>query len=293
MVRHIAAALVALCLCPSLLSAQTTTIKVTVPSADVYAGPSTGTPVIGHVPSGTVLVVTRELGSWVRVNWPAAQDGNGFVHVSKGTMSTNALADNRPAGSPSSMQATARRPVTAGNAPVARARSGEQPVVQNPLYVVPPSHIFGVGGLIAGPNAGFGASARAWSRERFGIQFDVARYAVTSAVVPDRVRSVQFEPSLLYSIRDHVTDYWWLRPYVGSGVSVQHQTFTSAAAPTLDPVSDNGVGYHVFGGGEIAFASLPRFAISADVSYRWLDPPFVGFETNGLGIAVSGRWYVR
>ncbi|MGE5243102.1 MAG: SH3 domain-containing protein [Betaproteobacteria bacterium] len=292
MVRHIAAVLVALFIGPSWLTAQTT-MTVTVPSADVYLSPSTGSPVIGSAPKGTVLAVTRELGSWVKVAWPDARNGVGYVHVSKGTIAGGSPTGDRAVASvsPSAQPATRRVPTTVPGA--ASAASGEQPVLLNPMYVAPPSHAVGVGGLLAGPNAGFGASARAWRHDRLGIQFDVSRYALTGVAAAGRVTSIEFEPSVLYSMPDHVTDYWWLRPYIGSGLSVQRQTFTSGTAGTVAPVSDSRAGFHVFGGGEVAFASMPRFAVGVDVSYRWLSTPFAGFETDRLGIAVSGRWYVR
>jgi hypothetical protein len=57
---------------------------VTVPSADVYKGPSNATPVIGHASRGTALSVSRNLGGWVKVPWPDAADGVGYVRMSMG-----------------------------------------------------------------------------------------------------------------------------------------------------------------------------------------------------------------
>ena len=82
MFRHRAAAfvLVLVAAVPATVVAQDTMITVTTASADVYKSPSTGSPVIGHAARGAQLPVTRELGSWVRVAWPSAPDGVGFVH---------------------------------------------------------------------------------------------------------------------------------------------------------------------------------------------------------------------
>ena len=74
MIRLAAAVAVVVCLSPAWLCAQTAVLTVKTTSADVYKSPSTGSPVIGHAPRGTVLAVTRELGSWVKVSWPGAQD---------------------------------------------------------------------------------------------------------------------------------------------------------------------------------------------------------------------------
>jgi hypothetical protein len=53
------------------------------------------------------------------------------------------------------------------------------------------------------------------------------------------------------------------------------------------------VGFQTFGGGEFTFSSVPRFAVSADVGYRWAREPFAGFELGGLGFSLSGHWYVK
>ena len=76
MIRRAAALVLALTLNPTLLRAQDTVLTVNVSSADVHKGPSTVTPVIGHVSRGTVLPVSRNLGSWVKIAWPGAQDGS-------------------------------------------------------------------------------------------------------------------------------------------------------------------------------------------------------------------------
>ena len=64
------------------------TVKLTVneASANVHKSPSVGSPVIGKAPRGTALVVTREVGDWVKVSWPSAADGAGYVRVSAGTL---------------------------------------------------------------------------------------------------------------------------------------------------------------------------------------------------------------
>ena len=79
MIRHAAAIAFSLCLNASWLCAQSTVFTVNTASADVHKSPSTGGPVIGQAPRGTVLEVTRELGSWVKVVWPEGQDGVGYA----------------------------------------------------------------------------------------------------------------------------------------------------------------------------------------------------------------------
>jgi uncharacterized protein YraI len=79
-------AIAAVSLAPTALWAQNTVLTVTVESAEIYKAPTTASPIIGHSPRGTALVVTRELGSWVKISWPDAQDGVGYVHVTRGTV---------------------------------------------------------------------------------------------------------------------------------------------------------------------------------------------------------------
>ena len=61
MSRRTAAVVLALTLNQAPLRAQDTVLTVDVPSADVHKGPSTVTPVIGHVPRGTVIPL---FGNW-------------------------------------------------------------------------------------------------------------------------------------------------------------------------------------------------------------------------------------
>ena len=131
MTRRAAAVLLVLTLFPAVLYAQDTALTVTVQSADVYKGPSTGTPVIGHAPKGDVLPVVRNLGSWVQVAWVAAPDGIGYVHTTMGrlsmpngsspatttTTSSRALSSPAPASTPAQVPlSTAQRtPASAGD----------------------------------------------------------------------------------------------------------------------------------------------------------------------------------
>ncbi len=300
MIRHAAAVAIALCLNPTWLSAQTTVLTVNAPSADVYLGPSMGSLIIGHVPKGTALPVTRELGSWVKVSWPDAQDGVGYVHVSMGLVrhdSPSVPTPNQQAGltsappAPPTLEPASLTQVTT---PVERPVPS-QPGLIRPVYVSPSTHLIGIGGLMGSSNLGFGVTARAWSRRRFGMQLDVSRSAQTSAEAeaPGRVTSTQFEPSLLYSLRDQVTDYVWMRPYLGSGVNFRRQTLSSTTPGAEPSISENKSGLQIFGGGELTFAGAAQFALSADVGYQWARTRFAGVDLGGPTVSVSGHWYVK
>jgi hypothetical protein len=73
MTRRAAAIVLALTFTRAVLHAQDATLTVIVPSADVHKGPSTITPVIGHMSRGAALPVSRSLESWVRIPWPSAR----------------------------------------------------------------------------------------------------------------------------------------------------------------------------------------------------------------------------
>ena len=296
MVRRMAAVVLALTLNPTSVRAQDAVLTVTVPSADVHKGPSTVTPVIGHVSRGTVLPVSRNLGSWAKVAWPDAPEGIGYVHVTMGRLgpsSVGASAANmspRTSSAPASaISAPASAPPTI---PAVTRKSGERMAVRGELSDTPITHIFGVGGLV-GPMSSFGATARAWRSDHLGIQFAFTRDAMRSDVAAGRVTSIRFEPGVVYALFDRVTDYVWFRPYVGSALSVRHQTWKLSGPATMETASDNGMGFRVFGGSELTFAAVPWFGLSAELGYRRFPTPFPGFEADRLSVSIAGHWYIK
>jgi hypothetical protein len=234
MTRRAAAVLLVLTLFPAVLYAQDTALTVTVQSADVYKGPSTGTPVIGHAPKGDVLPVVRNLGSWVQVAWVAAPDGIGYVHTTMGrlnipnasspattaTTSSRALSSPAPASTPAPVPlSTAQRtPASAGDRLPPSGQSGGSPI----------SHIVGVGGMV-GTMSSFGATARWWRNKHVGVQVGLTRDAMSSDTAAGRVTSMQIEPGVVYALFDRVPGYLWIRPYVGSALSFRHQTWKDTA----------------------------------------------------------------
>jgi hypothetical protein len=293
MTRRTAALILAITLNPALLVAQDTVLTVNVPSADVYKGPTIVTPVIGHVPRGTVLPISRNLGSWVKIAWPDASDGVGYVHVTMGRLGPS--SGDAPARSVSPRAASAPAPVTTTIPLKGRTSVGEQVVPRGQLNGTPASHIFGVGGLLGsigslGSMSNFGATVRAWRNNRLGIQFGLTRDTMPAGA--GRQTAIQLEPGVVFSLFDRVGDYLWIRPYVGSTLTVRRQTF-SVPGLGLEPTVDNGVGFRVFGGSELTFASIPRFGLSADLGYRRFPTPFPGFEANPLSVSIAGHWYVK
>jgi Bacterial SH3 domain len=315
MIRHVAAVAVFICLSPSSLLAQSPQFTVKADAANVHKSPSTGSPVIGKVFRGTVLTVTRELGSWVRISWPAAQDGVGFVHMNTGTLANGSLPVSRPTAgrtTPSTTPTTAGRttPSTTPTTSIARRPAPEVPPpattgaqAPRPVAVAQPApapggsgsipHFVGLGGRMGGSTLGLGASARASVGHRFRVQLEVSRYTHSIAVAQPRLTSVQIAPSLLYSLPDRVTDYVWVRPYFGGGMAVYRSTLSSGTSAAGTSLTDRRFGRQIFGGVEVAFASAPRFSVSTDFGYRWPQTPFVGFELGGQGLSVSGHYYVK
>ena len=167
MTRQVATVAFVILLSPAVLSAQTQTaapaaVQTTEfrvnTAATIYRSPSTGSPVVGTARRGTVLPVTRELGSWVRVSWPDAEEGAGYVHISSGSLT-------RTGEAPATRDLT---PTMSGPAPMPMMASTSDPtasVQQQPtnmytgtVYVPQPTHVVGLGGnseqssLEAGPS---------------------------------------------------------------------------------------------------------------------------------------------
>jgi hypothetical protein len=298
MVRRMAAVVLALALSPAPVRAQEAVLTVSVASADVHKGPSTVTPVIGHVSRGAVLPVSRNLGSWVRIAWPDAPEKVAYVHVTMGRLGPSTGAD---APAPNMSPRTSPAPASTVSAPaaatttippVARKPARERMALRGELNGPPITHIFGVGGLV-GSRTTFGGSARAWRTDHLGIQLAFTRDALTSDVAAGRVTSLRVEPGVVYGLFDHVSDYVWIRPYVGSVLSFRHQTLKVSTPAVVEPASDNGMGFRVFGGSELTFAGAPRFGLSAELGYRRFPTPFPGFETDRLSASIAGHWYIK
>ena len=296
MIRKIATGAVVLCLMPSLLFAQTTPsvpgphFTISIMSADVHKSPSLGSAIVGRAPRGRTLEVVRELGDWVKVTWPETQEGFGYLHVSMGRLIRGGVGGQVDAGG-----AGATRPgsqstwISPQNQHVDHVVTS--PASNRTVYVAPPTHFVGIGGRMSGSTLGIGVTGRVWSRGSLGGQIDVSRIAQTSPVTADRVTSVQFSPSVLYGFADFVTDYVWLRPYVGAGTSLHRHTMSGITPETS--VSESTFSFQSFGGAEVTLASVPRFALSIDAGYDWAKTPFAGYKVGGLGFSVSGRWYFK
>jgi outer membrane protein W len=144
---------------------------------------------------------------------------------------------------------------------------------------------------MGGSTMGYGASARGWSQRRIGAQFDVSHYSMTSILAVGNLSATQMAPSVLYSMRDHITDRVWMRPYAGAGVAWSHATLSDVTPGFSE--SANTLGARFFVGSEFMFANVPQFGLSLDGGYYHMPAPFVGFEPKGVGVAVAAHWYVK
>ena len=292
MIRHAAAVVVVLLLSPSWVTAQGTELTVNVASASVHKSPSTASPVIGQAARGARLHVTREVGDWVKVSWPAAADGIGYVRVSVGTMAqatgSKTPIQNTATASRTTVQPTPR---VATSTTVDASQTGNRLPVRSAAPTTGASHVLGLGARLGGPSFGVGVSGRAWALGRLGVQFDLARYNITNPINLGTMSSTEFGPSLLYAFNDRVADYTWLRPYVGAGLNFYRSSITSPGLGV--DVSDSRYGSQLFGGGELSFASVPQFAISTELSYRWFNAPAEGLDLGGIGLGVAGHWYIK
>lgn len=296
MIRHAAAVAIVLLLSQSWVTAQSPELTVNVSSASVHKAPSTASPVIGQAARGARLEVTRNVGDWVKVVWPTAPDGVGYVRVSVGSVSNGTVAPltntatAKSAGVPPS-QRVVTTPVIVPGDQTAQTQTGNR----LPVRTTSPSssgttHRFGVGVLMGGPSFGLGVGARAWAHKRLGVQFDLAHYEVSSPIDLGSMSTTDFGPSVLFSFNDHVADYTWLRPFVGAGMNFYKSSLTS---PLLGDMSDSRYGSQMFGGAELSFASVPQFAVSTQLSYRWFNEPRQGYDLGGVGVSLAGHWYLK
>jgi len=159
-----------------------------------------------------------------------------------------------------------------------------------PASGTPVTHLFGLGATVGGSTFGYGASARAWRRNHVGVQLSFSHNRFTSTTAPGQIASTQIQPSVLYALSNRVSDYLWVRPYVGSGVTLFQQTLSGDTPGTT---SDHGLGWQAFGGTEASFAAMPQFALSADVGYQRWRTAFAGFDPSGISLSLSAHWYVR
>jgi hypothetical protein len=273
------AILVLLFVSPVWLSAQGAKFSVESP-ASVHKAPSIGSPAIGQVQRGVVLEVTRDLGSWVKVPWPDAPDGVGYVHTSWGIR----IAAVTPR--------TADESALTGK-PTQHANAANLSSALPSGYVMPPAHVVGLGGQVGGSMVGAGMNARTWLHDRLGLQLEVSRTSLTGPIASQQLTATQFSPSLLYSLSNLMTDYVWVRPYLGAGPRVVRRTLGVGSQVGGKTVSQSSVGLQTFGGGEFTFASMPRFSVSADIRYGWIEDTQPDFELDGLGFSLSAHWYVK
>ncbi len=313
MIRYTAAAAVALMLGASPLHAQSVAVfTITAAKADVHADPSTGSRVVGTTEKGTTFEVTRELGSWVRVNWPAMPNGGGYLHTSWGTLAHGTVTspgstktvEPSASSSPTRVSASAAAPSPLpSRAPVAlssttpvdlstgRASQTGLAAPRPSAPVVVPTHIVGIGGRMAATENAFAASGRLWASDAFGVQLELGRSMTGAATFGGRVRTTTIGSSAVFSTPDLVSDAMLVRPYVGAGASLYRGTLS--LTPGVATSADRGFGYQLFGGGEFTWAGIPHLAVSAELRREWAPTLFPGFDTSGLGLGLSAHWYVK
>jgi len=289
MIRHVAAIALAMCLNPSWLFAQTARLTVGVQSADVHRNPSMGSPVIGHAPLGTSIEIKRDLGSWVAVAWPSGDYGVGYMHVLTGTIARDALSRN-PNDPLIAPVFSSTPPKSARNVMIEPPRPREELATPR-RPPTPPSHILAVGGRVGPTTMGAGGSARMWRDDRFGGQLVFAHTDLVSTLIPEHLSSTVIEPSMLYEFGNRMGEYLWMRPYVGTGVHLRHQTLRH---PNFaQGTSQTRLGAQAFGGAEFAISTLPRFTVSLDIGYHWAQDPVPAYDLKGVGAAFSAHWYVK
>jgi opacity protein-like surface antigen len=307
MIRHVSAVTIALCLSTSPVYAQTaaqqgTEITVRTTPADVHKSPTVASAVIGNAPVGTTLEIRRNLGSWVAVPWPAGDNGIAFLHVNAGTIANRAPVSKQGTAAAAASTQGGGTATTDGPAAIAdriengngRQTSATRSTPERASIVLPP-HTLGMGArinaLTPGFGAGFGVTARNWWHNRLGMQFEVLHSRLGNLVGPGHVTSLQFAPSVMYSLPDAVSNSLWVRPYVGGGVSFNRTSFKTATS-TPENAGETRMGWQGLGGVETTFAAAPQFAWSAELGYRRLQTSEIGFAPKRWSVALAGHWYI-
>jgi hypothetical protein len=267
-------------------------LTVSVPTAAVRKGPSVASPVIGEAKRGAVLEVTRDIGAWVKVTWPDAPDGVGYVHHTMGTLINGPTREQRIADAVASLPPP-EQPELAADSSVKASVADVALRSTRTMYVPPPMHLVGLGGRLGAATPALGFSSRVWSRKRFGAQIDLSRSKLTNDLSADRVRSTEFVPSVIYSMPDYVGESLWLRPYVGGGVAMIRSKLYGGVPEVAQSESDSSFGYRAFGGAEVTVPAVARLAISADFGYQWAKTIFDGFDPAGPRFSISAHWYVK
>jgi hypothetical protein len=105
-----------------------------------------------------------------------------------------------------------------------------------------------------------------------GAQVQISRHSFNSTDLLSRATATDVAPSLLLSMRDHVTDGLWWRPYIGLAGHYVHASRTDLIYLYATETAST-FGGRIFTGAEMAFTRLPQFTISADAGYYHLRPP--------------------
>lgn len=290
------AAMFVLCVAPTSVWAQTIR-TVSVVLVAVHKQPTTSSPVIGQAARGRSLEVTREVGDWVQVVWPAAPDRIGYVRVRLNSSSIASLSEPRPGAVLASNVVdtpvltephVADREAANVTTPAALADARHVGLPNNGYQL--PLHTLGFGARLD-PFRTVGGSGRFWSGYGFGVQLDLSRSATSSELAPGRVTTLAVSPSVLYALPGVVRSSVWVRPYVGSGLDIARSSLSNVT-PGMS-IHDNSVGFKAFGGGEFTFAGAPQVGVSVDLGYRWLDSSFSGFDNSHLHLSFAGHWYIK
>ena len=94
-------------------------------------------------------------------------------------------------------------------------------------------------------------------------------------------------PAVLYALPDRISDYVWLRPYPGAGMTFRQQTLKEAGTSAVEIASERKSGPRVLGGGEMTFSSVPSLALGAEVGYEWPRSTFAGVDAGGPVFSIS------
>ena len=178
----------------------------------------------------------------------------------------------------------------------AEASDGQQrqPTGRNTVVTHDP-HTFGVGGTLGssfGASIGrvmsVGGSFRYWMGPHVGVDLKANWMRYNIGTNPS---VAQVAPSVTYMLNGFQGGAIGIHPYAGAGPTYArlHGILTTTPTATI-----SGTGFQEFGGAEITFRGMNRFAISAEVVHFGLPSAFTSSHVrSGTHLAVEFHYYLR
>ena len=107
--------------------------------------------------------------------------------------------------------------------------------------------------------------------------------------VASRTEAAAVAVRLGLALPSAVSDYFWMRPYLGGGATIDRSTLHSANPTAMSSSSDKSLGLQLFGGGEVTFAAVRNRTTASPDELRRCDHPNGTRPRRGRRRAVGCR----